>query len=138
MCGDFDEQERIDEELFDRFVEQIRNYGVSPPAGSGDAALQLESESERAAYMETLFRAGLTRCVNDAARLPHGERMDALAGQAIVFARLAGVLAGQFPPDADLFRMITGAMLDGHNERGQFPDEHGHDHNHGHHHAHSH
>lgn len=137
MCGDFDENERIDEELFERFVEQIRNYGVSPPAGGG-GAVQLDSEAERAAYMETLFRAGLTRCVNDAAKLPYGERMDALAGQAIVFARLAGVLAGQFPPEADLFRMITGAMLDGHEERAQFPDDHGHGHDHGHRHSHSH
>lgn len=136
MCGDFDEQERIDEELFERFVDQIRNYGVRPPVGDGNAGLQLDSESERAAYMESLFRAGLTRCVNDAASLPLGERMDALAGQAIVFARLAGVLAGQFPPEADLFRMITGAMLDGHQEYAQYSEDHGHDH--GHHHSHSH
>ena len=40
----------------------------------------------------------------------------ALAGQAIVFARLAGFLAAQFPPDADLFRMVTGAIVDGHSE----------------------
>lgn len=132
MCGDFDEHERIDEELFERFVEQLQNYGVRPVAGNSGAAPQLDSETERAAYMETLFLAGLTRCVNDAANLPYGERMDALAGQAIVFARLAGVLAGQFPPEADLFRMITGAMLDGHEERAQFPDGHDRDHHHSH------
>ena len=66
--------------------------------------------------MDDLFRAGLTRCVNDAANLPYGERMDALAGQAIVFARLAGFLTAHFPPEADLFRMVTGAVVDGHND----------------------
>jgi len=54
--------------------------------------------------------------LNDASNLPRGEHMDALAGQAIVFARLAGFLAGQFPPETDLFRTISGAMLDAHNE----------------------
>lgn len=138
MCGDFDEQERIDEELFERFVEMTRHYGVAPAATGHASAPQLDTEAERAAYMEALFRAGLTRCVNDAGNLPYGERMDALAGQAIVFARLAGFLAGQFPPEADLFRMITGAMLDGHHERQQFPDHDDHDHGHSHGHSHSH
>ena len=42
--------------------------------------------------------------------------MDAVAGQAIVFARLAGFLTAQFPPESDLFRTITGAVFDGHSE----------------------
>ena len=116
MCGDFDDQERIDEELFERFAELISQLGVEIRADANGAPVQLETENERAAYMDTLFRAGLTRCVNDAASLPVGERMDALAGQAIVFARLAGFLTAQFPPDADLFRMVTGAVVDGHGE----------------------
>lgn len=116
MCGDFDELERIDDELFERFVERTQRYGVVPGASANGAPRQLDSESVRADYMEQLFAAGLTRCLNDAANLPHGERMDALAGQAIVFARLAGFLTAQFPPEADLFRTVTGAVIDGHSE----------------------
>lgn len=116
MCGDFDDQERIDEEMFERFSDLIRQFDVEPRANGSDAPLQLDTRSGRAAYMDRLFRAGLTRCVSDASSLPVGERMDALAGQAIAFARLAGFLTAQFPPDADLFRMVTGAVVDGHNE----------------------
>jgi ribose 5-phosphate isomerase RpiB len=122
MCGDFDDQERVDEELFDRFIEQIGRFGVIPAGSANGAPAQLDTEAVRAAYMEQLFKAGLTRCVNDAANLPYGERMDALAGQAIVFARLAGFLTAQFPPDADLFRTVTSALVDGHNE----PPQHQH------------
>ncbi len=121
MCGDFDDQERIDEELFERFVELTARFGVRPAGQSGNGPAKLDSEEVRAAYMEQLFRAGLTRCVNDAANLPIGERMDAVAGQAIVFARLAGFLTAQFPPEADLFRTVTGAVVDGHSEPAALP-----------------
>ena len=114
MCGDLDEQEQIDDELFERFIELTRRFGVSPEASGG--RLQLDSEGARREYMEALFKAGLTRCLNDAAGLPNGERMDAIAGQAIVFARLAGFLVAQFPPEADLFRTVTAAVVDGHRE----------------------
>ena len=116
MCGDFDDQERIDEELFERFVEMTKHYGVTPGKPGADAPTRLAEENVRADYMKNLFREGLTRSVNDASNLPRGEHMDALAGQAIVFARLAGFLAGQFPPETDLFRTISSAMLDAHSE----------------------
>lgn len=117
MCGDFDENERIDEELFERFVEIAGRYGVAPSASSPSCPPSLDDEETRAAYTAELFTAGLSRSLTDAAGLPPGERMDAVAGQAIVFARLAGFLAGQFPPEADLYRTISAAMLDGHRER---------------------
>lgn len=116
MCGDFDDHEGIDDELFEQFIELASRFGVTPGQPDGNAPVRLEEEAVRAAYMEHFFKMGLTRSLNDAANLPHGEHMDALAGQAIVFARLAGFIAGQFPPQTDLFRTISGAMLDGHNE----------------------
>lgn len=116
MCGDLDDHDQVDDELFERFVEMAGEFGVIPEQARDRAPLQLVEESSRAAYMKDLFRAGLTRCLSDAASLPHGEHMDALAGQAIVFARLAGFLAGQFPPQTDLFRSVSAALLDGHNE----------------------
>lgn len=116
MCGEFDDNERIDEELFDRFLEQAQQFGVNPEPESENTPVNLESEEARANYMEGLFRAGLKRCANDAANLPLGERMDAIAGQAIVFARLVGFLTAQFPPEVDLFRTVTAALHDGYNE----------------------
>ena len=116
MCGDLNEQEQIDDELFERFTELTQNFGVFPETNANGGPSQLETEGARKEYMEDLFKAGLTRCLNDAAGLPNGERMDAVAGQAIVFARLAGFLSAQFPPEADLFRTVTGAVFDGHSE----------------------
>lgn len=114
MCGDFDEQERLDEELFDDFLERAVTFDVVPQPPAGDAAINLDTEKNRADYMEQLFTAGLSRCANDAASLPYGQRMDALAGQAIVFARLAGFLAAQFPREADRFRTVITAVVDAH------------------------
>ena len=116
MCGDLDEQERIDDELFDRFIELTRRFGVHPETNANGGPSQLDSEDARKKYTDNLFNAGITRCLNDAASLPNGERMDAVAGQAIVFARLAGFLTAQFPPEADLFRTVSGAVFDGHSE----------------------
>ncbi len=116
MCGEIDEQSRIDEELFDRFLELAGRHGVSPGTPGNDAPTQLTEQSVRAAYMDRLFKAGLTRALNDATNLPHGERMDVLAGQSIVFARLAGFLAGQFPAEANLFSTVVGTLVESHNE----------------------
>jgi hypothetical protein len=66
--------------------------------------------------MEGLLKAGLTRSVNDTVNLPGGERMDAVAGQAIVFARLSGLLAGLFPHDSDIFHSVISALMEGHRE----------------------
>ena len=78
------------------------------------------------------------------------EKIDVIASRAIVLARLAGFLAGQLPPDADLFRTVIEAVTEGHAEprriadklRAQMQDHHhhhGHDHHdHGHGHGHDH
>lgn len=119
MCGDIDEQSLIDEELFDRFLELAARHGVSPGTPRSDAPTQLTQKRARVAYMDQLFKSGLTAALNDATNLPHGERMDVLAGQAIVFARLAGFLAGQFPPEVDVFRTVVGTLVESHNEPSQ-------------------
>jgi len=133
MCGEIDEQERIDEELFERFLSLLGKYDITPSTIAHGAPPNLEKEDARNAYMNTLFKAALTRTVNDAANLPNGERMDILAGQAIVFARIAGFLAAQFPPENDLFRTTIAALMEGHkevvkNERRIEHHHHHHDH----------
>ncbi len=114
MCGDFDDAERMDDDLFERFCTHAKQFGVQPQPGTSNAPARLATEHDRAEYMKELFAAGLSRCSNDAANLPRGERMDAIAGQAIVFARLAGFLTAQLPAEADLFRTVTAAVIDGH------------------------
>lgn len=113
MCGDFDHHDGMDDELFERFVELAAAHGAELTGGASHSHEGLTDENARKRYMDGLFRAGLTRSLHDAASLPSGERADAMAGQAIVFARLAGFIAGQFPPQADLFRTISAAMLQG-------------------------
>jgi len=134
MCGDIDEQDRIDEELFERFLKLISNYDITPVSTNNSLPPpRLEDSNQRAAYMETLFRSALGRTVNDAINLPSGERMDILAGQAIVFARAAGFLAAHFPPENDLFRTLIAAFMEGYKEverTEQHVEPHHHHHSH--------
>jgi hypothetical protein len=90
--------------------------------------------------MERIFRAGLARSLEDIERAEDDESIDALAAQAIALARLAGFLAGQLPPEADLFRALIEALSAGHaepQERAQAirrAHDHHHEHAHDHHH----
>ncbi len=120
MCGDDEEHDHehghIETALFEHLLELAAVHHVSVTPSASGAPPSLGEEKMRATYLEGLFRAGLTRAVNDAANLPEGDRMDAIAGQSIVFARLAGMLAGLFPADSDQFHTIISAMMQGYNE----------------------
>lgn len=119
MCGDIDEHGRIDEELFERFLSLAARHGVTHIPDDHDTPDDLTSEEARQSYMNKLFKEGLNLSLSKAAILPEGERMDGIAGQALVFARLAGFLAGQLPPEADLFRTVIGAVMEGYREPAQ-------------------
>jgi hypothetical protein len=138
MCGEIDEDGAgIGHELVERFGVMARMLGVADPQ-SGGAPKGLESSEGRAAYMEALFSAGLTRSLADARAVDAGEAVDAVAAQAIAFARLAGFLAGQLPPEADLFRSVIEAVTAGYSEPSRLAHRweheqahlHGHDHTH--------
>ena len=104
--------------------------------------------------MEQIFRDGLGRALADVAAAAEDETVDALASQAIALARLAGFIAGQLPPEADLYRAVIEAVSAGHSEPRELADDyrrqqdhhHGHSHDgdgdpshdHHHHHGHSH
>ena len=118
MCGDDDDNSQVDEELFKRFLKLANAVGVKPSISATNTPVDLTEQKSRTIYMDGLFKAGLTRAVNDASHLQHGERMDVLAGQAIVFARLAGLLAGQFPAESDMFHTAINALMQGHKEAG--------------------
>lgn len=147
MCGELDEDVHINAEVRDRLLATARRVGVRPPEAPG-APGPLAEGAERAAYMEGLFRAALEGTLADVNGAADGERIDVVASRAIAFARLAGFLAGQLPPEADLFRGVIEAMTDGHAEPRRAMEslraelEHHHHHHHGddghHHHGHHH
>jgi hypothetical protein len=135
MCGEFEEEDYIDDHLFGRLLQMASKYGVTPSAVDASTPSDLSTQEARSNYMSGLFQAGLTRAVSDANNLGMGERMDGVAGQAIAFARLAGFLAGQLPPGADVLRPVIEALMEGHREPAEWGRSHDHDHHH-HHHAH--
>lgn len=150
MCGELDEDVHINAEIHNRLTILSRKLGVSAGPEPGTPG-PLASGADRAAYMQRLFEAGLASALTDVAGAAETERIDAIASQAIALARLAGYLAGQLPPDADLFRGVIEALTEGHAEprrmsetiRAAMEDHHhhhhhGHDADHGHHHGHGH
>lgn len=140
MCGEFEEEDYIDDHLFDRLLQMADKYGVVPTEPGENGPSDLSTQEARSQYMTGLFQAGLTRAVKDANNLPPGERMDGVAGQAIAFARLAGFLAGQLPPGADVLRPVIDSLMEGHREPAEWGNSHHHphDHSHDHHHGHEH
>jgi hypothetical protein len=133
MCGDLDDDVQLDNDIFQRFLVIARNHGAIPRSNA-NAVPDLEEAAGRSAYMDTLFSAGLVRAVTDANETREGQRVEAIAAQAVAFARLAGFLAGQLPPEADLFRAAIEALTDGHAMPGRTADKLRHDHHHDHHH----
>jgi hypothetical protein len=132
MCGDIDDDDGLDGELLARLTAHAKKHGAVASDGAGKDAIDLSGETVRGRYMSGLFRDGLCRALSDASAAPDGARTDAIACQAIVFARLAGFLAGHLPPGADMFRTVVDAMMDGHKEPSALSDRHSHDHAHGH------
>ncbi len=132
MCGDIDEETSFDDELLARLTAHAKRYNAVVSDRTTGSEAGYSGEATRSQYMSALFRDGLSQALNDAAAAPDGARTDAIACQAIVFARLAGFLAGHIPPGADMFRTVVDAMMDGHKEPSEFADKHhqAHDHEH--------
>lgn len=130
MCGEFEEEDYIDDQLFGRLLQMADKYGVTPGEAGDSGPPDLTTQEARSHYMTGLFQAGLTRSLTDSNNLPPGARMDGVAGQAIAFARLAGFLAGQLPPGADVLRPVIDALMEGHREPADW--SHSHEHHHGH------
>jgi len=136
MCGEIDENIQINQELLERFTVMAKMLGLEPPEVPASGPVGLATADGRAAYMDQIFRAGLTRALSDATASEDDEAVDAIASQAIAFARLAGFLAAQIPPDADLFRSVIEAVTTGHSETARlerkYHDDHAKAHGHSH------
>lgn len=149
MCGEIDEQVVVGQDLLEQIRVMAKMLGMQPGHEEGAGPSDLDQAAGRAAYMEQVFRDGLGRAMGDIASAEPDQTVDALASQAIALARLAGFIAGQLPPEADLFRALIEAVSAGHSEPGELAAEyrrindhhHGHshdDHSHDHDHDHSH
>ena len=138
MCGEIDEQVVVGQDLRARLNGLTSGMDLPKPSGCGENPVNLADAAGRGAYMERIFSAGLARSLEDIERATDDESVDALAAQAIALARLAGFLAGQLPPEADLFRALIEAVSAGHAEpqeralaiRRAHDHEHAHDHHH--------
>lgn len=106
MCGEIDEQVLIGQEMADRVKALTKKLALPEAGTSGTAPENLAEAEGRIAYMEALFSDTLSRAFADIARAEEEESIDAIAAQAIALARVAGFLAGQLPPEADLYRAV--------------------------------
>jgi hypothetical protein len=137
MCGDVDEEAgELEELLYARFLAHAR--ALLEPQGYAKAA----SPDDAIAYMDKLFSDALSRCVRDGEEAGADQRYLRLANQPLVFARLAGLIAGHLALDQDPLRKVIEALMQGYREAAQadhdYDHDHGHDHDHdhGHHHEH--
>jgi hypothetical protein len=141
MCGEIDEQVMVGQDLLEQTRVMSGMLGVK--AGKARAGTTPEGLAEaegRAAYMDQVFSDGLASALSDMGAAAEEEIVDVVASQAIALARLAGFMAGQLPPEADLFRTVIEAMVAGHAEPGRIAEAHRqkHDHHHGSAHDHNH
>lgn len=143
MCGEIEDDLQSDEELVARLLYIAGAHGVSRQTLSPRKTAPLASDDGRPSYMSDLFRRTLNEAASDLISIPDGFRAQTIANQAVVFARLAGFLAGQLPAGDDMMRAMLEALLDGQAEpdkalRRQRERDHGHSHDHEHDHEHGH
>ena len=122
MCGDDEDAGEMEELAYARFLTHARAL-LEPASVDANAAPD---------YAEKLFIDALSRCVKDGADGGYQR----LALQPLVFARLAGLLAGHLGLDRDPLRKVIETLMQGYDEAQHAEHDHGHDHDHehGHHH----
>jgi len=145
MCGEVEDERRNDDEIVARLLYIAGDLGITRETLTARNAAPLTSDEARPAYMADLFRRVLNHAISDLHAIPDGYRADTIANQAVVFARLAGFLAGQLPPGDETMRATLEALLDGQAEPARTLQRlrdrdhgHSHDHDHGHRHHHHH
>jgi hypothetical protein len=135
MCGDVDEEAgELEELLYARFLAHARAL-LQP---HGQAKADSTAADDPIAYMDKLFSDALSRCARDGEEARADARYLRLAHQPLVFARLAGLLAGHLGLDQDPLRKVIEALMQGYAEAAQADHDHDHDHGHDHDHEHGH
>jgi hypothetical protein len=121
MCGDLEEEDKLEGDLYQRFLVHSQAMLGRPPAG-GDMNR----------YLDGLFNNVLKRCVQDAEQVASPDAYRQVAMQSLVLARLAGFLAGHVALNEDPMRKVLEAVMLGYQEAESRPerDHHGHEHPH--------
>ncbi len=125
MCGDIEEEDRFEGDLYRRFLVHSRAMLAKPPAAGDDLNR----------YLDALFNSLLERCVHDAEAVASPNAYRQVAMQSLVMARLAGFLAGHVALNEDPLRKVMEAVMLGYSEAESPPahDHHGHGSGHEHH-----
>jgi hypothetical protein len=133
MCGDVDEEAgEWENALYARLLARARALLEERPQGAPSAG------ADPYGYMDKLFADALARCVRDGEEASEDGRYRRVALQPLVFARLAGFLAGHLALEEDPLRQVIEALMRGYAEAGPAEAEHDHDHDHDHEHEHGH
>jgi len=123
MCGDMDDDEgKLEEQLYARFRAHAQML-LSEPAPQEPADLN--------EYLDKLFFDSLGRSVRDGEQAEATRRYERLGMQPLVFARLAGFLAGHLALSEDPLRKVIEAMMMGYGEAEALDQAQADDHHHG-------
>ena len=130
MCGDLEEADPFEGDLYQRFLVHSQAMLAKSPAGGDDLNR----------YLDALFNGLLERCVKDAEQVASPDAYRHVAMQSLVLARLAGFLAGHVALNEDPLRKLMEAVMLGYGEAESppVPGHHGHEHSHEHGHEHRH
>jgi hypothetical protein len=124
MCGDMDDDEsELEERLFARF----RAHAMVLLNEQGSAPKEPTDINQ---YLDKLFSDGLSRAVRDSEQADPAQRYERLAMQPLVFARLAGFLAGHLALSEDPLRKVIEAMMMGYGEGEAMDHAQANDHHH--------
>jgi len=124
MCGDMDDDEsEIEERLYARF----RAHAMTLLNEQGSAPKEPADLNQ---YLDKLFSDGLSRSVRDGEQSDAAQRYERLGMQPLVFARLAGFLAGHLALSEDPLRKVIEAMMMGYGEAEAMDHAQANDHHH--------
>ncbi len=123
MCGDMDDDDsEIEERLYARFRAHAQELLADPAP---------QEPADLSQYLDKLFSDALSRSVRDGEQADAAQRYERLAMQPLVFARLAGFLAGHLALSEDPLRKVIEAMMMGYGEAEALDHAQAHDHHHG-------
>lgn len=126
MCGEIEAESPLEERILSHFQDLVQRYRAAAQAGAPGASAH--------GYMDQLFAAVLERCARDLEAAGDSASLEQLRAQAIVLARLSGLLAGQLPAELDGLPATMDALLVGYRETDTREADYGHHHGHHHHH----
>ncbi len=124
MCGELDDEgpTSLQEAHYHRFLhhaQTILRKREKSAAISDDTVVNV---------IDKLFADALARSMRDCEGVDPSRRYDMLSMQPLVFARLAGLMAGHLSLGDDPLRRVMEAMMHGYAEADSMEPDHGHDH----------